>query len=378
MFENEATKRVLPQLIFLLAIALNCWLPLSCSVANGQTQFLVLKNGHEIEGVVVQQAKQTVVKTHSGSKLIFPNDKVDFVSPDLSAAYWQKVARIGPLDTTGHIELFHWCLDRSLHEQAGNQINLLMEMDVSAIKMEFLLEKLSRQRHLAANPPTVTKPSSDEPAAIGKVRQVTYEKEESISAMPSVADIQHSAAGLSPDSIRMYKRKVEPLLMRSCYTAGCHDAKAAKMPLRQLPGSSTVPKRMSQANLFEALKYIDTSRPFKNPFFSAAVEAHADQEKPIIRRGSKQFEMLRTWLVLISNQPSTFHSAAPPLDLTAPEPEAKNRLVKPLAKPQVNQFDVPPVIPVLNSHPQQQASPKDPFDPEVFNRRYGPSRNGNK
>lgn len=364
MSQVAATKRVLSQVFLLVTVALNCWIPISCPVANGQTQFLVLKNGHEIEGVIVQQSKQTVVQTASGSKLIFPNDKVDFVSPDLPAAYWQKVARLGPVDANAHIELFHWCLDHSLLNQAGNQINLLMEMDVSAIKLESLLEKLSHERDLAANPPAAVKPKPIE--TDGQVRQATYEK--ATSPIPSVADLQHSAAGLSPDSIQMYKRRIEPLLMRSCY--GCHDSKATKMPLRQLPGSTTVPKRMSQANLHEVLTHIDTQHPFKNPFFSAAVEAHANQEKPIIRRGSKQFENLRQWLVLISNQPSGFHSAAPPLDFSPPKPKPENRLTKPAA----SQFDAPPLIPALNANPPKPSSAKDPFDPEVFNRNYGRGR----
>lgn len=335
--------------------------------AHSQTQFLVLKNGHEIEGVIVQDAQQTVVQTASGSKLFFPNDKVDFVSPNLSAAYWQKVARVGPTDAKGHIELFHWCLDRSMHEQAGNQIKLLMEMEVSAIKLEFLLNKLTHERKIASQPKTKSNDLDNQ------IRQVNFE-EAAGPSMPTAEEIHQSAAGLTPDAISHYKRRVEPLLIRSCYTAGCHDTKATVMPLRHLPGNKVVPKRMSQANLHEVLKHIDSTRPFKNPFFAAAVDHHADQDKPIIRRGSKQFETLRQWLVLISNQPFDFHSAAPVVDFDAPKPNTINRLEKPAS----SNFAAPPRVPVLKPEPPQPALQKDPFDPNLFNRKYGSGRAARK
>lgn len=366
MPQVPAIKQVLA-----LTIALVCLL--HTAVGYSQTQFLVLKNGQEIEGIINQDSKQTVIQTASGSKLIFANHKVDFVSPTLAAAYWQKVARVGPTDATGHIELFHWCLDRSMLEQAGNQIKLLMEMDVSAIKLEFLFEKLTKQRQLALNPPALKPKMGESVESSSKIRQVTFEKATGPS-MPSAAEVESSAAGLSPDSIRFYKRKIEPLLIRSCYTAGCHDTKSNMMPLRHLPGNQLVPKRMSQANLHEILKHIDSRRPFKNPFFAAATEAHADIDKPIIRRGSKQFENLRQWLVMISNQPFDFHSATPPLDLAAPKPSSENRL----DQPQSPNFDSPPNIPALKSHPPKPSLQKDPFDPEVFNRKFGSSPPGKK
>ena len=353
------------------------------------SQIVVLKNGHEISGRIQQESDRTIVFTESGSQLIFPAEKVDFVCKSLPEAYWQKVARIKATDADKHVQLFHWCLKHSLDNQANNQLNLLVEMDVSAVKLEYLYDLLLKQRAAskassaansiakaakAANASEVANREQDQ-IHKGSIQLATFEKEELPVPRihhPTMAELKKSAAKFSPDSIQFYKRKIEPLFVRSCYTAGCHDSQAETMPLRRISPNERVPKHMSQRNLHEVVKFVDFESPFKSPFFLAAVEQHADQDKPVIRRGSKQFENLRQWMVMISSNPFGFHSSIPEVDLTAPAAKPENRLPKkPDSSVKKSSFDSPPEIPTLDSEPTRPAVRKDPFDPNVFNRLYG-------
>ena len=368
-----------------LLLAFLCVLFAPTVCCSQVAQMVVLKNGHEISGRIQQESNRTIVFTESGSQLIFPNEKVDFVCETLAEAYWQKVARITATDADKHVELFHWCLKHSMDKQASNQLNLLIEMDVSAVKLEYLYDLLLKQRtatRQAGTAKAVANVANEEKdnAQKGNVQNdniqlATFEAEISNSLpkiQPTMAELKNTAAKFSPDSIRFYKRKIEPLLVRSCYTAGCHDAKAGPLPLRRVSPNERVPKHMSQRNLHEVVKFVDFESPFKSSFFLAAVEQHGDQDKPVIRRGTKQFENLRQWMVMISSNPFGFHSSIPEVDLAAPAAKPENRLPKKsLPNESTPAFDLPPEIPTLNSEPVRPAVRKDPFDPDVFNRKFG-------
>ena len=347
-----------------------------------QHRIVVLKNGSEIEGTVKQDEIQIEVVTTSGSRLILTPEKVDFICNNLQEAYWEKVARLGPLDVPGHIDLFHWCLKREFFTGAKNQIKLLMEMEISAIKLDYLNQKLVAEKK-SKTPLTISGlPSTT--SHQNRIQQVNFEAEAQ-PIQPTRSELIEAANSLTPESIRFYKRKIEPLLVRSCYTAECHSSSSNnEFLLQRVSANSMVPKSMSQFNLYHVLQEIDRTRPFKSPLFVAATEAHADDPKPILRRGSKQFENLRQWLVLISSNPFQFHSGQPAVDTTQPHRTQINRLTprsdtKPPNRQSANgnSFASPPDIPDLNKPPEPTQS-TDPFDPNEFNKKFGSENSRSK
>ena len=141
---------------------------------------------------------------------------------------------------------------------------------------------------------------------------------------------------------------------------------------------------MSQRNLYETLKFIDLSDPFASPLLTAASQPHGGGEKPVLPVGSKHFEQLKLWVVMLSDDPEANYQAylnpalqkkpVDPIDEVIAQhdivPIKPERIgLRPL-DPMVEHSQTIGEIPELDNQVDSY-QPKDPFDPEVFNRRYG-------
>ena len=159
------------------------------------------------------------------------------------------------------------------------------------------------------------------------------------------------------------------------------------MPLLKLGRSKPIPRRMSQRNLHQTLKHIDRSNPFASPLLAAASQPHAGVEKPILPVGSKHYEQLQLWLIMLSDDPESNYQG-----YLNPGLQKTNQPAKPMEEIGQRPADAPAIVPVeperiglqpvfehsqtigeipeLNKQAESyQAS--DPFDPEIFNRQFG-------
>ena len=502
------------------------WICLLCQSVVGQTdgpgfasnqQLVVLQNGEVLEGQITESATNTIVETLQGSRLVLSNDRVEFVCDSIQDAYWGKCARTKANDIAGQKSLFYWCLKHGMHEQAQNQILLLVESEkVKASDIEYLdrqlnvsiaqlqkrnqqtakLAKRSSPARLAgqssAASPAAAPPAPDnsnasrlgrrqpsnqitvdsslgtgllvgndvdyntfrplpslnalakqtEPASGGHgskdigsslatnqhasdsqplIRQVGFEEE----INPQQVEHQHRTISLDhklPNPIKPkpappapefasnaeldamtrsmprgtmgpYRSKLERVLINGCSAANCHDSHSTIMPLMDLGRSKPIPRRMSQRNLHQTLKYIDRSNPFASALLRAASESHGGGEKPVLPPGSKHFEQLKLWVIMLSNDPEGNYQAYldPTLQSKASVKPTDGSIEEPL-KDSFTQQKIVPVEPErIGLHPVAPAvehsqtigeipeldnqdgnyQPIDPFDPEVFNRRFG-------
>ncbi len=308
-----------------------------------------------------------------------------------------KSAQLKATDVAGHAELFQWCLQHSLLSEAQNQIDILQMMEgLKATRLEYLHRQLVVSRDLqrkrsmpeertaalrrdtatggSTNIPLDSETSDREP----KIAQVNFEIE-SPTPLTSLSELQRAADSLPKEGVVMFKRKIEPLVARSCFTADCHNTRDHEMAL-MCPGTDQLfPKRVSQRNLYSILKYVDTHDPLNSPFFLAATGPHAGQDEPFIKRGTKQFEILRQWLAMISCNPAGDYelpAAATPIKEVEPQlPAPDQNTIGPILNKTNDQFPVPPTMPSLDAEPPKKAIRRDPFDPDVFNRRFGSKKN---
>jgi len=111
--------------------------------AAGPTQILVLKNGEMLHGRVEQNALQLIIHTVQGSRLVIPKTKADFVCDSLDEAFWQKSARTKASDDVAQVELFRWCLKHRLLDHAENQLNILLNCNITAPELASLNRQLA-------------------------------------------------------------------------------------------------------------------------------------------------------------------------------------------------------------------------------------------
>jgi len=201
------------------------------------------------------------------------------------------------------------------------------------------------------------------------------------------AELDRMTRSMPEGSLGPYRSKLERVLLNGCNASNCHDSNAQVMPLMKLRRSKPIPRRMSQRNLHQTLKYIDRTNPFASPLLRAASQPHAGIKLPILPVGSKHYEQLQLWLITLSDDPeANYHAYLNPELQKTKQPalpmEKVGELIatEPAVVPvEPERIGLQPVlehsqtigeIPELNKQAETyQAS--DPFDPEIFNRQFG-------
>ena len=127
--------------------------------AEGE-KIVVLTNHQTLRGDVTQQEGKVSVGLPSGSLIVIPDSRVEFVSESYGEAYWELAGRTRSSDLQGQIGVFKWCLRNKLFEEASNHLLILQEMDVPAktlMQLDVSLQITQKRHHDSLALPT-TKP----------------------------------------------------------------------------------------------------------------------------------------------------------------------------------------------------------------------------
>ena len=355
---------------------------------SGSGQLLVLKNGQVLQGHIRPDVQSVQVQTDSGSRLVIPLDQVDFLAKTMEQAYWQKSARTRATDVPGQVELFYWCLRNQLLREAQNQIDLLQEMPIKATELEFLDRQLlvalqdkqreMRFRQVQANGwkganggRDANRSVTTEPA--GEVRQVDYEMDATTAhdfqRLERIKRMERAIDQLPEGAVAMFKRRVEPTLIRACYD--CHGSDDPAMPLWRMGRNQVIPRTMSQRNLQSVLQQIRGGDPAGSPLWTAATIPHGENPKPLLQPGTPAYNNLAQWIQWMAAQKPARPHGSPAVasvpSVPAADQHPPNRAAPvSLSKPEV----VPPTIPTLQPRRLPKAASPDPFDPAEFNDNY--------
>lgn len=399
-------------------------------------QLLVYKNGNLQRGRIERQLGGYLALTPSGSRIVIPLEQVDFICGSLSEAFEIKRKRLPPLDPnskdrpTARIALFHWCLKHGLHKEAEEELTQLQLSRLTAgelysllrqlhtaieqtavksapkpaaalpenrvaqtqpAKPEFMFSELPGNR-AEAFPSTAPAPLASAPAAAplkGEViKPVAYEE-----ALPGTAagtlpayELEEKIKQLPVEGVSLYRRRVEPMLFKSCSNAGCHDPDKTRLPLQRLARGEGIPKRMSQQNLIQVLRFVGNGTESDAPLLLAATNAHGGGVTPPLKKDSDQYRLLAIWVERMAaktefaeipqTESSMFPSVeAPAQDLPPSDAQplpATHTLapasVTPIRKEPKASAGSVPTIPSLD-RATEKFVPADPFDPAIFNRR---------
>ena len=406
-------------------------------------QVVLLDNGAVMLGTVTRTPTQVIVKTDQGSRIVLSHNKIDLIADSLQDAYWQQAIRTSVNDISGQVELFQWCLKHSLTRQAENQITALMHTEINPIQLgqlqrQLTLEIKRNQRaakqypSLAAKaqvpdvdtpgPNSVRVPAQSPGFVVARepwpviaeseqtgtfqaprtpvtnhnpIRQVAFEEDlESPAAKRDANDSPAESVGLETfeleaslrslprGTVGQFRRSIEPMLLKSCFAARCHDGDS-DLTFMRMPGGN--PLRYSQRNLHSILEHLDRNNLAHSKLWLAATQPHANMEHPILSRDSREYRALVTWvntLALGSSAPSGIQFASSPEpqqfehNPTNAKPEWINRIPSIQPPQQTSQVSQSKPLTPLADIPTLDASdsplgryvPVDPYDPEVFNR----------
>lgn len=201
--------------------------------------------------------------------------------------------------------------------------------------------------------------------------------------MIPVAELDKETRSMPEGTLGLYRRRIEGMLVTGCSAAKCHDSNSRVMPLMHLGRTVPIPRRQSQRNLHNVLKYVDREHAVASEVYLAATQSHAGNSEPIVARDSAQYKNLSQWLIMLNRDPSkasidftrfkegalssvVSNSKAPQVEIVKPEPLS----LSPAPKSIPSSEEAVGKIPKSDSL-SPKFTPQDPFDPEIFNRNHG-------
>lgn len=370
------------------------------SVVSAQQNVVLLKNGNVLKGVVQRDGMRVEVRSSSGT-LIIDMDSVDFFCESMEEAYRLRQASTDPNDLEKQVQLLRWCMKHKLYREAQEQIDVLQMLPIKATRLDYLNRQVNvaiaqqkrkvQQEFQNLQPRIAENPIS--PAA-GEIAQVGYEQPIEIMPLPdagsnslaqpipklaSKRDIEEFSKSFPGELVSHYKRKIEPDMIRNCSNAGCHNSSHEGFPLlnKGYGRRVEVPKLYSQRNFYRMMKFVNLDQPLESVLFQKATQPHGGQDEAAYVPNRKETKTLEQWLLSIATPEAQRAYQQKQFEIAnAENMNLPGNSIPPIQETHVQQASA--VLPdssipsVPNLAPRAQTfTPKDPFDPEIFNRKYG-------
>ncbi len=389
-----------------ISAALLClWTAIAVAEEPGDAQgVLLLRNGQTIEGHVTRGSGQYQV-SFPGGEIRVPVADVDLYCRTLNEGYQRKRAAIQAGNVQDHLDLARWCERHELYRFAADELTAAAAIEPN----HPMLGVLRRRLELSQEPP---------PKPVATVA----------SHAPSSEDLDRMVRGMPPGAVETFTQTVQPLLMNHCMASGCHGPQT-ESGLRLMRASADQPpgRRLTQRNLHAVMQFVDYNDAKSSRLLSAISGPHATVKAAMFSdRQAGHYKQIADWVNQVTGHPgaaeipesvlfgdkqqvapaaqagvnpaqprllspTAAHSGRP---LPRPGREAKPGPVRAAsAADAVESDDAPDDSPADESdssskshrpHPAgPHAAPKrtlpapdaasaDPFDPEIFNRRYLP------
>ncbi len=324
---------------------------------------LVLDNGGVLSGRVTRAGDYYLVTVGSRSEVRVPVRDVDLYCDSLEEAYRQLRARVDPEDLAGRLDLADWCLRQGLTGAAADELLEVMARQPGHIRLPGLVRRLNtaieppRQRAAAQTP-------SERPLGVDQ--------------------LERFARGLPAATVEQFTTQVQPLLFNRCGGSGCHGGHSSSdFRLIRPSGAAAISRRFTQRNLHSVLQQVDSEAPEFSPLLRQASAPHGGRQTAMLgSREKEQFELLAAWVRRAVRPESEERKETDPFTVNSPAArevrpayaelpvEDSARYVQPAQYLEPGEARR---LPTADGQPQ--FVPRDPFDPEIFNRRYRNSQN---
>jgi hypothetical protein len=352
-----------------LAVAAVALCAASGRAADGD-EVLVLRNGNVLQGAVARHGDQYRIDMPEAT-LRVPVDQVERYCRSLDEAYEQRRAsRVGQ-SADAHLELARWCLRNGMLEHAAREVLDARTIDPGHPSLPGIGEQLG---HLL------------------KARTATPAREKTLDANLATAQPAETAPDrpaemleveLSEAARAQFARSIQPMLIHSCSTGGCHQPgsqRQLQLDRWALQGAGNA--EIVRRNLTSVSALINEDDPPSSPLIQWARQAHGGgSSKPSTPLAPYQAALLMEWL----NEAAGF-TPAPPEESppeTAPATTAATEYRRPIPPSNIPGVDAALAAEMdaafeaaggetaaADAPAEKPYVPRDAFDPEIFNRRF--------
>jgi hypothetical protein len=351
-----------------------------------QQAVLLLNNGQLLEGTITMAGDRYDV-VGNDSEIRVKRSEVAALCRDREECYRHKRAGIDEGRVQDHLELAEWCLKHALVESAETELKAARAADPSHPRIRLLEPRLELARQA---------PVKRESAAQREKPGSPEQLDSMVRSLPSGA-------------MERYTNGIQPMLLNYCTKSGCHGPRGSGvMRLERISVKALSGRHSTQANLQSVLAMIDRDSPKESKLLAAPIRPHGGLRTPIFTdREHIQYKQLVEWVYMLANaksqpaEPSLDEHGAPLLQTVgnsghrAAAPPQKDKMPQPEASGEnpSDWSDSFPDHPKGSPGARSAASrgrrsdqlgprgtmgpatgntfvPRDPFDPEIFNRRF--------
>lgn len=355
---SPAAMTRLPGVIAPILLALQLLLGVSDlraqTLTTGQQGLLVLRSGDVLRGKVTRSGDRYLVATPDGGEIRLPVSVVDFPADDVHEAYRRLAERVDAGSAAQQLDLAEWCIRQQLYSEAADRLLAATVLDPQHPG----IRRVETRIWLAMHPAQ----SAGEPAQADRPSEN--------------ASVQRAIDSLPSGAIESFTSTVQPLILNRC--AGCHrpGSKAPFHLLRPAHGSS-LPRTFTEQNLSAILTLVDRDQPRESPLLTVPSRPHGGIDAMFGALDMEQLDGLVDWIESLSERAEAAVAQGGPVrrDAVLWQP---GEMLRKMAGDQSTAAGIP-----RNDESRAPASERqdsgtagestDPFDPEVFNRRYFPN-----
>lgn len=361
-----------PALLPLLSAGVVCaCLAASTAASDG---VLVLQNHNVLRGAVVRTGDVYHV-TQRGAEIMVPAGQVKTFCRSMDEAYETLRSTIGAQRASSraaheHVQLARWCLRYDLFTYAARELRVVRNVDPDHPALPTLERELEQRFRL-----------SRQVAAAGATAKVPDQP----LRMP---EVDRDVVPVSAKARAEFVRRIQPILIQSCATAACHRAgdqqttpsdhsdsldqqqlRTPSLMLNDAAADGGIPA-LTRANLQAVFDQIDSDDPERSELVARARTPHGPagggRSRPL---RSHQAALLVDWAWEVAGrQPREAAPTDRSYDADVPVDQPRGEPNGPLSSSLNDVHDA------RRPAPQDAWTPRDRFDPEIFNRRQAAGR----
>lgn len=329
---------------------------------------LVLKNGQIIDGKLLREGDRYVVvlgERGEQGEIKIPASEVEFVCRTLDEAYQRKREALRGPGAQPHLELAEWCLRHDLKSRAAEELVAAMAIDPRDPRIAVLERRLK----LAMAP--------------------QVEREKPVFVLPvSLEEIEATLRTIPEEAIDEFTNNIQPILLHRCAMTACHGPNArSEYHLVRPPLKHANKLRETRRNLFATLAQINPDG--ESPLLTRPLEPHGGAKAPVFdQHDRRQVELIAAWIEQVKASPvkdgrSSRDNMVRPagydeelprrglrrLPSTEPRAFRPDEAARPLSGGTREKDAEQPVLRPGGGIANPELI-EDPFDADIFNRRY--------
>jgi hypothetical protein len=254
------------------------------TLADGEAGVLVLQDGGVLRGQITSAADWYIVSS-DGGQIQIEKSRVMLACCSLEEAYKQRRQPLSEQKAEPHLALAAWCLRYNLLTDAGHELADARRIDPDQPRLALLDRRLATMK--------------SQPVANHRAVAIAKTPQKPVKPLPKTPA---SVADLPDGVVERFTRKVQPVLVNDCTTSGCHrpgGAQSFQLDRALLLGESN--RRTTTHNLEAALALVNREHPEQSPLLTIPRKPHGGMAGPIFGpRQEQAYQHLIDWVALIA------------------------------------------------------------------------------